>query len=199
MADTPVTLNTLLWNDSSSKGAHALIDAVRQNAPANVAKLPGLQWKEIAQAMEDQVSTAFDVSLGTILVRSWCDLAELREAADPRRTSPDTTRSVPLVEHSIESVHHPKLEITIEGLCSFDIQFELKLELKITGAIICVRNARIREIQLGECRGEATLSANGNKLHHYELGSARFPGRIRFAGEGMPIGHRDARAAIHRH
>ncbi|QCP49826.1 hypothetical protein FAZ95_11955 [Trinickia violacea] len=198
MSDAPVTLNTLLWNGSSSAGANALIDAVKQHAPVDIAKLPTLQWRELAQAVEDQVATGFDTSLGAILVRSWSDLAAIREAADPRRTPPDTTRSVPLVEHSIESVHHPKLEITIEGLRSFDVVFEVKLALKITGAILGIRNARIREIRLGECRGEATLSLGGHTLHRYELGSARFPGHIRFAGEGMPIGQY-ARDPVRRH
>ncbi|MGF6754523.1 hypothetical protein [Paraburkholderia sp. GAS42] len=192
MSNATVTLGTLLWNDSPGKGAAALIEAVKRHAPANVAGLPALQWKELAQAIEDQVATGFDVSLGAILVRSWCDLAEIRAAADPRRTPPDTTRSVPLVEHAIESVHHPKLEITVEGVCSFDVVFEVKLALKLRGALLCIRNARIREITLGDCHGEATLSAYGHALHRYELGSARFPGHIRFAGEGMSIGPRHA-------
>ncbi|MGF6646361.1 MULTISPECIES: hypothetical protein [Paraburkholderia] len=187
MSDIPVTLGTLLWSDSPRTCASALIDAVKRNAPHNVAKLPLMQWKEIAQATEDQVSAGFDTSLGSILVRSWCDLKEVREAADPTHTPPGTTRCVQLVDHSIESVHHPKLEITIEGLASFEILFELKLALDIRGAILSIRDARLREISLVECRGDATLSSYGQTLQHYELGTVRFPAQIRFAGEGVPL------------
>ena len=152
-----------------------------------MAKLPLMQWKEIAQAVEDQVRAGFDISLGAILVRSYSDLAEIRAAADLRRTPPDATRCVPLAEHSIESTHHPKLQITVDGLASFEVQIEVKLTLKIRSAILSIRSARIREVTLGECQGDASLACYGKTLRQYELGKLRFPGHIRFAGEGMPI------------
>lgn len=198
MSDAQVTLGTLLWNDSPRAGASALLEAVKQNAPASIAKLPLMQWKEIAQAVEDQVAAGFDISLGSILARSWSDLAEIRAAADMRRTPPETTRCVPLAEHSIESVHHPKLEITIEGIARFDLAFEVKLTLKIRGAMLNIRNARIRDIALGDCHGDAVLSCQGKSLHRYELGSARFPGKIHFSGEGIPLTLRQLREPARR-
>ena len=199
MSDAPVTLGTLLWDGSSREGASALLDAVKDNAPQGIVKLPALQWKEIAQAVEDQVAAGFDVSLGTILVRSWSDLADVRAAADARRTPRDTTRCVPLADHSIDSVHHPKLEITIEGITRFELTFEVKLALKIRGAILSIRNARIREIGLGDCHGEAVLSCSGKTLHRYELGSVKFPGQIRFPGDGMALPFRQVREPARRY
>lgn len=187
MPDAQLTLGALLWSDSPRAATRTLLEAVKENAPASMTKLPLLQWKEIAQAVADQVGAGFDISLGSILARSWSDLAEIRAAADMRRTPPDTTRCVPLAEHSIESVHHPKLEITIEGVARFDLVFEVKLRLKIRGALLNIRNARIRDIALGDCRGDAELSCRGKSLHRYELGSGRFPGKIHFPGDGIPL------------
>jgi hypothetical protein len=188
MSDTSLTLNALLWNGSSREAAATLLDLVKQRVPSHVVKsMPSLQWKQLAHAMTDQALAGFDISLADILVRSWCDFTEIRAAADRRKTPAGATRSVPLVEHELESVHHPKLEISIEGMRSFEVEFEVKLVLRIQAAIVSIRDARVREIELGNCHGEAKVSAQGHTLRTYELLSRRFPGRLRIPG-GIPVG-----------
>lgn len=186
--DIDVTLYSLLFNGSAETGAVVLLEGVKGRSPTVVATWPEVQWKQIAASIEDQVESGFDMTLGSILAQGWCDLSSVREAVDPSRTPADMTKSVTLASHELEWATRPKLVISIDGMKSLEVEFELLLTLDIDAAIMSVRDARIHGIALGKCHGEAKISCEGQPVYRCPLKDIRFPGQLRFP-DGIPIPH----------
>jgi hypothetical protein len=136
----------------------------------------------LAGQLEALLATPLDEVVGGAF-RAWRTLREYRDA---KTHPPDEVALVPLLTHTIESTHHPYLEILIDGLPPRRIPFEVRLALVIDGATLQVQAGRIREIRVGSCKGEGSLSCGAMVLVEPKSRSIPLPGVIRF-GDGVPI------------
>jgi hypothetical protein len=195
--DADIPLSSLLFPKGAAAASGPLADGVRRAAASNTASWPTAQWHQLGDAVGDQFMAACPGTLGSVLLQCWSDLHALREAADPAQTPPGATCTVTLATHDIEWATHPDLVVSVGGVRAFDVSYTVTLRLEIGFAALTVRDGRIREIGLGNCRGEASIECASTVIFRQPLGEAQFPGRLRFA-EGIPIGRGYAAAGAQR-
>jgi hypothetical protein len=137
----------------------------------------------VAERLQAVLATPIDEIIGGAL----STYRTLREYRDSKAHPPDEVALVPLLTHTIESTHHPYLEILIDGLPPRKIPFEVRAALVIDGATLQIQGGRIRELRVGSCKGEGSLSCGAVVLIEPKTRSIPLPGVIRFA-DGIPIG-----------
>ncbi|SOE95266.1 hypothetical protein SAMN05414139_08131 [Burkholderia sp. D7] len=186
MATDDNTLFTLLFDGSPAKGADAMMEGFKRCHPGAWRTLVVLQRQQIEQAVEDQVASGFNVTLGSIFSTGWNDLAKVREAIDLSITQPDDSLTVTLMSHEFEWSNKLKLVITVEGVKPFDVELELLLSMGIEAATLTIRGARIQKAEVGEFRSQAKLLCEGAQIMQWPLKSGRFPGEITFPS-GIPL------------
>lgn len=128
-----------------------------------------------------------DISIPEILVRAWSRLVSLREYADPEKHPPDEVSLVPLVEHTVRSAHHPKVEVRLGESLVHTVVFDTVVELAIEGATVEVQAGAIRAIRTGTVQGTGTVSVAGQPLVRKETSEIELAGERRF-DPPVPIG-----------
>jgi hypothetical protein len=127
-----------------------------------------------------------DIRVSEVLVKVWNESGVLKKYLDPDEYKPEDTVLVELAEHEIQSEHHPSLEILINGQKELEIVIDVKLELSVSGMILKIQDAKIKELKTGWCKAKGAVSCKGLKLLERDTGEIELPGSIEF-GEGIPI------------
>ena len=99
-----------------------------------------------------------------VLVWGWKKRREIIQYRDTKKYPPEKTYLVPLLEHSLTSRHATALEPVLNGRSLGRIQLDITLRLKLEGAVLKIRNARIEEIRYGNCVGQGDVSYAGVKI-----------------------------------
>jgi hypothetical protein len=151
-----------------------------------VGKLPGIEWGPVAKEIEAKIGEVLDVDIIGVLLGGWKKYRQLQQYRDPAKYPPEETILLSLMEHSIASSHHPKIEILAEQVLLGRLEFTITLALKLEGIVLKVRGGKIREICSGRCRGKGTLECAGVALLEKETEHFELPGRIGL-GDGIEI------------
>lgn len=187
MVDPVPTLLTFLWSGSAKAGSAMLAGSLKHSLQvASVTPLP-VQWNQITQALEDQITGVFNLDLVSMLIRAWSDMAEIREATDRARTPPGTTRIVTLMEHEVELTDHPEIVIAVDGMKAFTVDLEIGLKMTFKSATLTIRDGKVRKIALGSGEGEISLKSGPAVLLRHALPGKSFPGSIEIP-EGVAPG-----------
>lgn len=121
----------------------------------------------------------------TALVGTWTKYRQLRQYADPTRYGPDETLLLSLREHTISASHRPTLEVLIGEQVVKKISFEIVLSLTMEAVVLEVRDARIREIVAGRCRGKGSFKCASATLVEQSTRTVELLGIA--LGAGIPI------------
>lgn len=195
MSENEVTLKWFLCENPPVDGASLCVDGAMAALKASMSALPALDWTELGAAIKEKIGEMFDVRLSDILRGVWLDYQQIRECADPRKHPPDETIRVKLATHEITSTHRPELEIRIGDLPPIEIPFEIKLSLTLSGPLLVIRDARIREVDISACQAGGAVVCGGTTLLERETREMRLPGRISlgWGGIAIPPPHRRTR------
>jgi hypothetical protein len=113
-----------------------------------------------------------------ILLSGWKKHRNLQQYRDRTKYPPNQTSLVPLGKHTIRSVHKPSLDVMADEVLLWRVTSDIALWLEIEGLILAIRDARIREVAAGRCRGEARLGCAGVELIKTEIARFDLPGTI---------------------
>ena len=186
MAESALTIKDfLLTHAEDAKQAIEKSEAGAKLKEA-VDKLPGIDWGPVAKEIEAKIGEVLDVDIAGVLLGGWKKYRQLQQYRDTAKYPPEDTILLALVEHSIASSHHPKIEILAEQVLLGTLEFTITLALKLEGIVLKVRGGKIREIAAGRCRGKGTLACAGVTLLEKESDPFELPGRISL-GEGIEI------------
>lgn len=186
MAESALTLRDfLLARTEDARQAIERSDAGAKLKEA-VGKLPGIAWGPVAKEIEAKIAEVLDVDIVGILLGGWKKYRQLQRYRDHTKYPPEETILLSLTEHSISSLHHPKIEILAEQVLLARLEFTITLALKLEGIVLKVRDGKIREICAGRCRGKGTLECAGVPLLEKETERFELPGRIDL-GDGIEI------------
>jgi hypothetical protein len=157
--DEIATLRDLLFGAVPGDPAEALTKSLREHGTvvSLTRGMPGL-----AAAVEREVATATDgllsLNLADAAAAGWKKYDALRQAARRTRDAPGTEEIVALTTHTVESSHRPTVELFIDGRSVATIKIELRVELRIAGALAVVRAARLTAIRSGTCTVGGSLA-----------------------------------------
>lgn len=133
-----------------------------------------------------QLTDALDVDLGLVLVGAWRKHQEIIQYRDREKYPPGAVHLVPLVEHTVSSRQSPTIQPIVNGAPLRKIKFDVVLRLKMKGAMLKIRDAKITEILTGSCSGKGSIEYSGLAIIERETAPVNFPGSI-ILGKGIAI------------
>jgi hypothetical protein len=124
-------------------------------------KKPQLMWPSVFKEVEKKCPELLDIKLKDILVEAWKKYNQVEQCLKQGVENQDETFLVPLIQHSIISEHHPKIEIKVDEINLGTIDFEIKLELELEGIILKIKGSKITGVNKGSCKCKALLACEG--------------------------------------
>jgi hypothetical protein len=127
-----------------------------------------------------------DIRISEVLVKAWNEAGILKKYLDPDEYKPEEEVLVELVQHKIQSEHHPRLDILVNEQKEFEIVIDVKLELSVDGMVLKIQDAKIKELKTGWCEAKCGVAYKELILFERDTGKLELPGSIVF-GKGIPI------------
>jgi len=122
------------------------------------------------------------------MLRAWVKHGFLQKYVDKREYPPEETVVVYLAEHTIESKHHPYIEVLVNDKQVGKIGFEIIVALEIKGVGLSIQDGKIKEIQSGDCKGTGIIKCGNLVILKRDSVPISLPGSINL-DRGMPITH----------
>ncbi|MCV7172991.1 hypothetical protein H7I41_24000 [Mycobacterium manitobense] len=158
-----------------------LTRSLKDNATAR-RLLPG--YPGLTAIVEREVAKATDGFLDTnptdLVASAWRRYDKLRQAAI-RSHATGIEERVTMVTHRIESSHHPKIEIYIDGTRRATVDLAITLAFDMAGIVAVVQRTRVVAIEAGNCTVTGELTAQGVTLTKRQR-QWGFPGAVRMHG-----------------
>ncbi|MEM9120229.1 MAG: hypothetical protein AAGD09_20430 [Cyanobacteria bacterium P01_F01_bin.56] len=150
-------------------------------------KLPKDFYQKVFEKMLEQLDVVLSIEFDGILANAWSKRKELLEYKDREQYPPEVTFSVPLIEHTVTSTHHPALEPVIaEKVTLGKITFDVNLTLELEGVVLDVKDGHIMKMSIGSCVGKGTVGYGGIPFLGKEQEPIVFPGEMDLE-EGVAI------------
>jgi len=137
-------------------------------------KEPRLKWKKVLDEVMGTSSRLLNIKIKDILESAWKKYQEVEKYLDAEKYNTDEVFLVPLLEHTILSEHHPKIEIRVGEVHLGDIDFEIKLKLLLSGIILKISHAKIEGVKTGKFKTTGTFSCEGIILFQDETREFEF-------------------------
>lgn len=157
--DRTATVRDLLFGDQPGTPTETLGESMRAHGTlaAALPAVPGLP-----SAVEHQVAAATDellgIDLADLLAAGWRKHDALRQAARRTQHAPAAEEVVSLVTHTVDSSHHPSIELSLDGRSIGTIDIGLQISFTLAGVLAVVRQARVTAIRSGTCTVTGTLA-----------------------------------------
>jgi hypothetical protein len=125
-----------------------------------------------------KIGELFDIPIPVVLLGSWKKATEIQALLYKSKASPDETFFAGLAEHTINSEHHPCIEITIKEQTVKKIEFTMRLFFKVSSFVLKIKNGDIKEIQTGTCEVGGTLEYEGVRIVEKRFEPISLPGSV---------------------
>jgi len=146
----------------------------------------GIKWPVAFKEIVKKIGDLLNIGLPDIMVMAWNNSLSLRKYLDKEKYPPEQTFLAPLIEHTIQSAHHPSIEIQINGKMIGKIELDINLALTLKGIVLKIQDGKIKEILTGSCKGKGTIKCENILIKEKETETVSLPGSIHL-GEGVPI------------
>ena len=149
-----------------------------------LAFVPGNELGDLPDAISKALKPLLELTIGEVIATAWNTGRKLKAMAD--KPSPEE-KPHKLGKHTIESKHHPKLTIAVNGqpVPGAEVPFTLTLSLEIASATLLIRNGRLMGANLDKCEGKGKLTIGELILSERALMAFALP-KLTF-GQGMDI------------
>ena len=143
---------------------------------------PGLPLGVLLDGIGKAVQEALDIPVADLLIGAWQRARDLRAALETTRESDGATVLVPLLAHAISSEHRPYVDVVVEGVPLARLVFPVKVEFRLEGVVVRVRQGRIAEILAGTVKVKGTVKFGDFVLFEKALAPISIPGVLAVAG-----------------
>jgi hypothetical protein len=142
---------------------------------------PGLPLGTLVEGISKAVQDALDIPVTDVVIGAWQRARDLRAALETTRESPEATALVPLLSHAITSEHRPYVDIVVEGVSLARLVFPVKVEFRLEGVVVRVRQGQIADILAGSIQVKGTLKFGDFVLFERALAPISIPGVLAVA------------------
>jgi hypothetical protein len=151
-------------------------------------EVKGINWTTAMPDLTARIAELFDVQIPDVLIGSWKKIDEIRAAIERTSKDPEGVTYVALAEHTIESEHHPSIEILVKRKVVKRLEFIVRISFQLQGYVLRIERGRITAIETGTCQAEGTIEYEGLRLAEKKLEPVHLPGSIRIENdeEGSP-------------
>ena len=137
---------------------------------------PGLPLGTLVEGISKAVQDALDIPVTDVVIGAWQRARDLRAALETTRESAEATALVPLLSHAITSEHRPYVDIVVEGVPLARLVFPVKVEFRLEGVVVRVRQGQIADILAGSIQVKGTLKFGDFVLFERALAPISIPG-----------------------
>ena len=163
---------------ASPETVAAAVQGFAQHVRVPILKdLDNLRWATVGSAVQERLTELLDINLIEVMLRGWQKYALVRKYTGSNAAATDETLLIPLSEHTIRSVHNPRIEILRGGKELARITFPVVLELSLDGFALKIRRRRIEEIQTGKLVVSGALKCEGVTIVEKKLQPVELPGQ----------------------
>jgi hypothetical protein len=125
-----------------------------------------------------KICELFDLEVPSLLLSWWKKAEDLKSIIEESRKEPDAVRYLDLAEHTIDSEHHPYLEVKIKNATLKRLEFSVHLLFSLKGFALKISDGRIREMTTGMCEVEGTVGYGEITILRRGLAPIHLPGVI---------------------
>jgi hypothetical protein len=156
------------------------------DAALRVADVPGVAPALVREHVLKLAPKLLDIAIPDLLTQALQDVVALREYADPDRHPPDELSVVPLGDYTIETEHHPAIEVRVDGALARKIEFDVITELVVSDSQVTVRDGKLWAARAGTLVVRSRVELCGIVLAKCESKLVDLPGSIELE-EGLAI------------
>jgi hypothetical protein len=181
MTDLLSTVETYLADHRPILGADSqslILAAVRETAPAQ----PAFLWALVAERFGAALTSALATPVGK-LIKDACEeiVEDARPGADAATAE---TKTEPLHQFTLQSVHHPHVDVLLGPKRLFTAKFEVTFTLTVSAVEVTLKHGRIIRIGTGGYQGSESVTLVGvNKPLEFSTKEFKLPGEILFTDE----------------
>lgn len=143
----------------------------------SAAKHP-VPWPAMQQKLAKVLEAAMDSSVLDFWVSAWKKYKEIEESAKESIRSPKRPVTCKVVEHSVESVIKPTIQVFFNRAPIGTIECEIGLTTHIDALSLELRKGSVVAIGLGACSWSGSIAANGVTLLERDFGEVQLPGVV---------------------
>jgi hypothetical protein len=146
-----------------------------------------LKWPMMPKAIAGELAALLSIPLEDILATAWNKGYALRKQLQKSAATPDKDLFLSLVEHKITSKHEPYIALLKNGQEAGRITFTVSVELVLQGAVLRLRDGKVREVQTGQIKAKGHVKLYGATLIEKELAPINVPGTFEVGGEPITL------------
>jgi hypothetical protein len=124
------------------------------------------------------IGTLFQITLIDILIEGWKKYDDVNRAIEASKQKPKDTFLRTVINHTVESVHHPYIQLYKDDMPTGRLPFEITVSLKIEGLTLKIQNGAITELMTGTCQGNIQLAFDTEVLIDASTEKIDLPGSI---------------------
>lgn len=159
-----VSVNDLFRNRKQNDDQHFQLDSTAKMSKLKEtigAKNPKLDWISVSEKIIEKAPELLDIKLKDILESAWKKYRQVEQCLEQGKENPEETYLVPLLEHTVVSEHHPKIEISIDEVSLGKVDFEILLKLELKGLVLKIKGDKIEGVKSGSCKCKGSLACEG--------------------------------------
>ena len=176
MKDFPETLAAFFLPQNGTASGQEILDAAKLQD--QIEGLPGAGFGGQEGAFLEALRSALDLPFLDIILKAWGGLEELQAFLDPGPGEPGEEVVKPLLKHSIQSEHRPRLEVLLDNVPLGEIAFDIVLSAELDGFKLHIKDGQIVEIATGSITAGGTLGVGDRTLVELETEPYALPGRL---------------------
>jgi hypothetical protein len=121
-----------------------------------------------------------EVSISDVLASGWNKYSAVRKYANASEYPPDKTYVEPVFKQTLTSKHRPFVELTLGGVPTGKVQFEVAVDITFEEVSLSIRGGHIVAARPGKTSASGTIKCGGKQIFTRKLGEFVLPGEIRF-------------------
>ncbi len=143
-------------------------------------------WDIILNEVKEEIETLLDIAVPEVLAGAWNSAGMLVQYLNKEKYPADETVIVPLVKHSIQSSHHPYIEVLIDDMPMGKVHLDIEIEMDLEGFNVKIQAGKIKAIATGTCKAMGSIAIQGVMIAEEEMKPIVLPGIITLP-EAIPI------------
>lgn len=162
-SDASLTLRELFGGQNGALPAD-LVQALQPQLTLKLGQaMPDVSWDNLQDYVTGKLSEMLGIPLfSSVLVPAWKKYRDVEAAFD---SSDEKEQCVWLADHTLESAHHPKLQVRYQSIAKTLAELTVTVSLTVSGFGLLIRSGRIVGVKTGSLSGEGAVA----------LGSVRVP------------------------
>ena len=125
--------------------------------------------------LSSAVEKMWDVDVIQVLAQGWSRAQKIRAAITDSAGAPGKLKTADLSEHVIESIHKPRLVLSIAGSDWCQVEFRIALSVAVHSAQLGLLGGVLTEIRLGPSTGKVKMDCKGVELKEFHHEFSLFP------------------------